>query len=104
MVRLAGQQFQIGPQVFTFVTSGSGTGQVVLNSSTTTEGNNIVTCDQPHIPTVVTAARSGATVVVTAVTGGSSGNSIVFNNINSTNFAMNGSGFLGGTTHGRRYR
>ena len=96
----AGQQFQIGPQVFTFVTSGSGTGQVVLNSSTTTEGNNIVTSINRDIPTVATAARSGATVVVTAVTGGSSGNSIVFNNINAANFSMNGSGFLGGTTQG----
>ena len=96
----AGQQFQIGPQVFTFVTSGSGTGQVVLSTSTTTEGNNIVTAINRDIPTLVTAARSGSTVVVTAVTGGSSGNSIVFNNINASNFSMNGGGFLGGTTLG----
>ena len=96
----AGQQFQIGPQVFTFVTSGNGTGQVVLSSSTTTEGNNIVTAITRDLPTLVTAARSGATVVVTAVTGGSSGNSIIFNNITATNFSMNGSGFLGGTTMG----
>ena len=96
----AGQQFQIGPQVFTFVTSGSGTGQVVLSSSTTTEGNNIVTAINRDIPSVATGARSGATVVVTATTGGSSGNSIVFTNINASNFSMNGSGFLGGTTLG----
>ncbi len=96
----AGQQFQIGPQVFTFVTSGSATGQVVLASSTTTEGNNIVTSINRDIPTLVTAARSGASVVVTAVTGGTSGNSIVFQNINAANFAMNGGGFLGGTTPG----
>lgn len=96
----AGQQFQIGPQVFTFVTSGNGTGQVVLSSSTTTEGNNIVTAITRDIPTVVTAARSGSTVVVTAVTGGSSGNSIIFNNISASNFSMNGGGFLGGTTPG----
>ncbi len=97
----AGQQFQIGPQVFTFVASGTNTGgNVVLSSSTTTEGNNIVSAIAATIPTVVSSARSGATVVVTAVTGGSSGNSIVFNNINSSNFSMNGSGFLGGTTLG----
>ncbi len=96
----AGQQFQIGSQVFTFVTSGSSTGQVVLNSSTTTEGNNIVTSINRDIPTLVTAARSGATVIVTAVTGGTSGNSIVFTNINAANFSMNGGGFLGGTTLG----
>jgi hypothetical protein len=97
----AGQQFQIGPQVFTFVTSGNSTGQVVLNTSTTTEGNNIVAAITRDIPTVVTAARSGATVVVTAVTGGSSGNSIVFAPIGTvSNFSMNGGGFLGGTTPG----
>jgi len=97
----AGQQFQIGPQVFTFVASGTNTGgNVVLSSSTTTEGNNIVSAIASTIPTIVTSARSGATVVVTAVTGGSSGNSIIFNNISATNFSMNGSGFLGGTTMG----
>ena len=97
----AGQQFQIGPQVFTWVASGTNTGgNVVLSSSTTTEGNNIVSAIASTIPTIVTGVRSGATVVVTAVTGGSSGNSIVFSNISSTNFAMNGSGFLGGTTMG----
>jgi hypothetical protein len=97
----AGQQFQIGSQVFTFVTSGTATGNVVLSSSTTTEGNNIVTSITRDIPTLVTAARSGSTVVVTAVTGGSSGNSIVFATLGTvSNFAMNGSGFLGGTTAG----
>src|ERR1019366_234934 len=70
----AGQQFQIGSQVFTFVTSGTATGNVVLNSSATTEGNNIVTSITRDIPTVATAARSSSTVVVTAVTGGTSGN------------------------------
>jgi hypothetical protein len=97
----AGQQFQIGPQVFTFVTSGNSTGQVVLSTSTTTEGNNIVTAINRDIPSLVTAARSGATVVVTAVTGGSSGNSIVFTTLGTVaNFSMNGGGFLGGTTPG----
>ena len=72
----------------------------MLNSSTTTEGNNIVTAITRDLPTLVTAARSGATVVVTAVMGGSSGNSIIFNNISATNFSMNGNGFLGGTTPG----
>jgi hypothetical protein len=97
----AGQQFQIGPQVFTFVTSGNSTGQVVLSTSTTTEGNNIVAAITRDIPTVATAARSGSTVVVTAVTGGSSGNSIVFTTLGTVaNFSMNGGGFLGGTTQG----
>lgn len=96
----AGEQFQIGSQVFTFVTSGSSTGQVVLSTSTTTEGNNIVAAINRDIPTLVTAARSSSRVVVTAVMGGSSGNSIVFNNINASNFSMDGGGFLGGTRLG----
>jgi hypothetical protein len=96
----AGQQFQIGSQVFTFVAAGTATGNVVLSSSTTTEGNNIVTSITRDIPTLVTATRSGSTVVVTAVAGGTGGNSIVFNNINAANFSMNGGGLLGGTTQG----
>ena len=96
----AGQQFIIGTQTFTFVASGTATGNVVLNSSTTTEGNNIVTSINRDIPGTVTAVRSGATVIVTAVTPGVSGNTIPFSNINSANFAMNGAGFLGGTTQG----
>ncbi len=99
-IGIAGQQFQIGSQVFTFVTTRSGTGQVTIGTSTTTQGTDIVTAITDDIPTVVTAARSGSTVVVTAVTGGTSGNSIVFNDISATNLTMNGSGFLGGTTAG----
>jgi hypothetical protein len=48
---------------------------------------------------VVTSARTGATVVVTAVVQGSGGNSIVFTE-SSTNMTMNGSGTLGGTVLG----
>ena len=96
----AGQQFVIGAQTFTFVAARSTTGEVTLNSNTTTEGNNIVTAITADLAGVVTAVRSGATVVITAVTGGSAGNSIPFNNIDSANFSMNGSGFLGGTTLG----
>jgi len=95
-----GQQFQIGSQLFTFVTTRSGTGQVTIGTSTTTEATNIVTAITADLPSLVTAARSGSTVVVTAVMGGSSGNSIIFNNINVSNFSMNGNGFLGGTTPG----
>jgi hypothetical protein len=96
----AGQTFMIGSQTFTFVATRSGTGQVTLNSSTTTEGNNIVTAINTDIPSLVTAARSSATVVVTATNGGSAGNSIAFANVNSANFSMDGGGFLGGTTQG----
>jgi len=96
----AGQQFQIGSQVFTFQTTRSTTGQVTIGTSTTTEATNIVTAITADLPSLVTAARSGSSVIVTAVTGGSSGNSIIFNDISASNLSMNGGGFLGGTTPG----
>jgi hypothetical protein len=99
-IGIAGQQFQIGSQVFSFVATRSGTGQVSIGTSTTTQATDIVTAITDDLPTLVTAARSGSTVVVTAVAGGTSGNSIIFNDINATTLTMNGSGFLGGTTPG----
>ena len=90
----AGQQFVIGTQTFTFVASGTATGNVVLNSSTTTEGNNIVTSINRDIPGTATALRNGATVIVTARSPGVVGNTTPFSNINSANFSMNGTGFL----------
>ena len=54
----AGQQFIVGTQTFTFVTSGTATGNVVLNSNTTTEGTAIVTSITRDIPSQVTAART----------------------------------------------
>jgi len=99
-VGTVGQQFQIGSQVFTFETTRGGTGQVTIGTSTTTQATDIVTAITDDISSLVTAARSGSTVVVTAVAGGTSGNSITFNDISATNLTMNGSGFLGGTTAG----
>jgi hypothetical protein len=96
-----GQQFIIGGQTFTFqVAARSGVGQVTLSSNTTTEGNNIVTAVNADLAGTVSSARSGATVVVTAVSPGVGGNAIPFSNINSANFSMNGTGTLGGTTQG----
>lgn len=96
----AGQQFVIGTQTFTFVTSGTATGNVVLNSTSTTEATNIVTSITRDIPTIATATRSGSVVTVTAKDPGAAGNAIPFSNINSANFVMNGTGTLGGTTQG----
>jgi len=99
-IGISGQQFQIGSQVFTFVTTRSGTGQVTIGTNTTTQATNIVNAITADLPTVVTAARSGSTVVVTAVQGGPSGNNIIFNDISATTLTMNGNGFLGGTRMG----
>ncbi len=97
---LAGETFVIGTQTFTWQTAArSGVGEVQIASSTTTAGNNIVAAVNADLAGVVTASRSGATVVVTAVVEGASGNSIPFTE-SSTNMTMNGSGTLGGTTLG----
>ena len=95
-----GQQFQVGTQVFTFVTTRSTTGQVTLGTTTTAEGTNIAAAINADLPTLVSASSSRGTVTVTAVQGGSSGNSIVFSNINASGLTMNGGGFLGGTRMG----
>ena len=97
---LAGETFVIGAQTFTWQAAArSGVGEVQIASSTTTAGNNIVAAVNADLAGVVTASRSGATVVVTAVVEGASGNSIPFTE-SSTNMTMNGSGTLGGTTLG----
>ena len=71
---VAGETFVIGGQIFTFQTAArTGTGQVTLNTSTTTEGNNIVAAINADIPGLATAARNAATVVVTATTPGAGG-------------------------------
>ena len=72
---------------------------MTLNSSTTTEGNNIVTAINTDIPAVATASRSGANVTVTSTVNGAVGNSIPFTEA-ATNLAMNGGGFLGETAAG----
>lgn len=102
-VPTAGQMFVVGPQTFTWVASGTATGQVVIGTTSTTNATNIVTSINRDIPTTATAARSGSTVVVTATAPGSAGNSIPFYNSTtapSANLTFNGSGTLGGTTQG----
>ncbi|MCU1245261.1 MAG: hypothetical protein JWN02_1171, partial [Acidobacteria bacterium] len=97
---VAGETFTIGGQTFTWQTAArAGTGQVQINSSTTTAGNNIVAAIAADLVGVATAARSGATVVVTAATTGAAGNSVVITEA-STNMTMDGGGVLGGTYTG----
>ncbi len=97
---LEGETFVIGPQTFTWQAAArTSTGQVQINSSTTTAGTNIVNAITADLAGVVTASRSGAVVTVTAANTGVAGNSIAFTEA-STNMTMNGSGTLGGTTLG----
>jgi hypothetical protein len=95
-----GQQFLVGTQTFTWVTTRGGAGQVSVGTSSTSAANNIVTAVNADIPSTATAARSGSSVVVTAVVCGTAGNSIPFSNVNSANLTFNGSGTLGGTRPG----
>jgi len=95
-----GQQFLVGTQTFTWVTTRGGAGQVSVGTSSTTAATNIVTAVNADIPSTATAVRSGSSVVVTAVVCGSAGNSIPFSNVNSANLTFNGSGTLGGTRPG----
>ncbi len=96
---IAEETFTVGTQVFTFKTARTGPGEVTLNTSTTTQGTNIVTAINADIPTVATAVRSGATVIVSATVPGPAGNLIPFNEA-ATNLTVNGTGFLGGTNQG----
>ena len=75
-----GQQFLVGTQTFTWVTTRGGAGQVSVGTSATTAATNIVTAVNADIPSTATAVRSGSSVVVTAVVCGSAGNSIPFSN------------------------
>ena len=95
-----GQQFLVGTQTFTWVTTRGGAGQVSIGTSANSAATNIRTAINLDIPSQVTAAGNGSSVVVTAVVCGSAGNSIPFSNTNSANLTFNGSGTLGGTRPG----
>ena len=97
---VAGQQFVIGTQTFTWQATRVNTGDVAVGTTSATAATNIRTAVNADLVGQVTAGGTGSNVTVTAVTPGASGNSIPFSNINSSNFTMNGGGFLGGTTQG----
>ncbi len=96
---VAGQQFVIGTQTFTWAATRTVAGTVAVGTSANTAATNIRTAVNADIPAQVTAAGAGASVTITAVTPGAAGNSIPFTET-STNLTMNGGGFLGGTTQG----
>lgn len=99
-VGVAGQQFQIGTQTFTWAATRTVAGTVAIGTSSTTAATNIRTAINADIPTQATAGGTGSSVLVIARTPGATGNAIPFSNINSANLTFNGTGTLGGTTQG----
>ena len=85
-----GQQFLVGTQAFTWVTTRGGAGQVSIGTSANSAATNIRTAINADIPSQVAAAGNGSSVVVTAVVCGSAGNLIPFSNVSSANLAFNG--------------
>lgn len=88
----------IGTQVFTFVTSRPGTGEITINSTPATQAANIKTAIDADLTNVV-ATRNAAVVTVTAAVKGASGNNIVLAE-NATGVAVSGTGYLTGGVNG----
>src|SRR4030095_4009451 len=87
-----GQQFLVGTQTFTWVTTRANPGEVSIGTTAGTAATNIRAAINADIPTQVTAGGTGSNVVVTAVVCGTAGNLIPFSNINSANLTFNGTG------------
>ena len=93
------ETFTIDNQIFTWKASRGGAGEVAIGASASEAVTNIVTAITADLSTVVGEDSTGDTVKVTALTPGVYGNSLAFTE-SSTNMAMNGGGYLGGTTPG----
>lgn len=91
--------FRIDSQVFTWVTTRGGVGQVTLGASAAAACANIIAAVNADLATVVASQGTGTTVLITAVVEGSAGNSIVFTE-SSGNLTVNGSGTLSATQSG----
>lgn len=93
------ETFTIDNRIFTWKASRGGAGEVAIGASASEAVTNIVTAITADLSTVVGEDSTGDTVKVTALTPGVYGNSLAFTE-SSTNMAMNGGGYLGGTTPG----
>ena len=98
-VATADETFVIDTQTFTWKSSRTGTGEVTIGASAAEAVTNIVAAVTADLATVTAVDGAGDTVVITAATAGSAGNSIVFTEA-STNTAVDGTGTLGGTIAG----
>lgn len=94
------QTFAVGNQTFTWVASGTSTGNVVLGVDVPACLANIVTSINRDLAGIVSAETISTTVVVTAVALGVAGNALNFVDA-SSNLSMDGNGKLGGTQAGR---
>lgn len=98
-IAIANETFVVSTQTFTWKATRTGAGEVTIGASASEAVTNIVTAITTDLATVTAVDGAGDTVVVTAVTKGTSGNSIPFTEA-STNMAVDGANFLGGTTTG----
>lgn len=98
-VAVADETFVIDSQTFTWKASRVNAGEVTIGANAAAAVTNIVTAVTADLATVTAVDGAGDTVVVTAATAGSAGNSIVFTEA-STNMAVDGAGTLGTTTAG----
>lgn len=98
-IAVADETFVIGSQTFTWKASRSVAGEVTIGASAAAACTNIITAVNADITNVVASQGASTTVLITAASGGTAGNAIVFTEA-STNMAVDGSGTLGATNSG----
>ena len=98
-IAVANETFVIDSQTFTWKAARAVAGEVTIGATAAEAVTNIVTAVTADLATVTAVDGAGDTVVVTAVTGGTVGNNIVFTEA-STNMTVDGTGTLGATTTG----
>ena len=98
-VAIANETFVIGSQTFTWKAARAATGEVTIGASAAAACTNIIAAVNADITNAVASQGAGTTVIITAASGGTAGNSIVFTEA-STNMAVDGSGTLGATNSG----
>ena len=104
-IATADQTFTIGTQGFTWKATRTGAGEVEIGTTALEAAQNIATAITEDffgalIPVAGDSGGGIATVIVTAFAGGQAFNTYVFSPGNSSNMAMDGSGYFGGTTIG----